>query len=210
MNKRRQGVKLFLAGCKFGRLTVIRRAFGKACWHCRCDCGRTTIVQSAALHDKSACHSCAPTRHGCCRRGGITAAYTSWQKMKARCYYVRDVDYKDYGARGIRVCKRWLRFDNFLADMGEPPKQVGYSIERVDNNRGYSKSNCTWLPRGQQAKNRRNVYLFTLDGDRQCCAEWARRFGVSATTVVWHLVKKGRSIEEVAARFGYHRGRGHK
>jgi hypothetical protein len=73
--------------------------------------------------------------------------------MLQRCNNPKNKRFKDYGGRGIRVCKRWHSFANFFADMG--PRPEGYSIERADVNGNYKRDNCAWIPRAEQAKNRR-------------------------------------------------------
>lgn len=74
--------------------------------------------------------------------------------MKQRCYNRHKSGYENYGGRGIKVCKRWLEgFENFLKDMGEKPE--GMSLERKNNDKDYSKSNCYWATPKQQANNRR-------------------------------------------------------
>ena len=84
-----------------------------------------------------------------------TPEYKTWQGMKDRCYNVNSNRYKYYGARGIKVCDRWLQsFDNFLSDMGKRPS-AELSIDRVDNNKDYSPSNCRWTDRSTQMINTR-------------------------------------------------------
>lgn len=79
--------------------------------------------------------------------------------MKDRCLNPNHKYYKLYGGRGISVCDKWMNFEGFLEDMGTMP-MVGYSIDRIDNNQGYYKENCRWIPRNEQQKNRR------------CCKAW--------------------------------------
>jgi hypothetical protein len=83
-----------------------------------------------------------------------TPTYVSWVKMKDRCLNPRHKYFYLYGGRGITIDPKWMDFIGFLEDMGPMP-MTGYSIDRIDNDLGYSKSNCRWIPRNEQQKNRR-------------------------------------------------------
>jgi len=95
-------------------------------------------------------------RHNHTAEGRITPEYYSWRNMLTRCRNKRHKDWLYYGARGIKVCKRWYIFDNFLEDMGKRP--TGMTLDRLNSNKNYKKSNCRWATPAQQAANRRCCY----------------------------------------------------
>ena len=90
-----------------------------------------------------------------------TPTYKTWDGMLQRCNNEKKKSYIDYGGRGIKVCDRWLRFENFFQDMGERPKDL--ILERIDNNLGYFKGNCKWATYVEQGRNRR-VYKTNKTG----------------------------------------------
>lgn len=95
-----------------------------------------------------------PNYHRCENHGKYnTKTYQCWADMKGRCANQNNRSYVNYGGRGITVCERWLSFTNFLSDMGERPE--GLSLERMDNDAGYSPENCKWATRSEQNKNKR-------------------------------------------------------
>lgn len=131
--------------------------------------------------------------HGHNRRGATTKTYRAWVGMHKRCSNPAYQHYAEYGGRGISVCERWGDFRNFLADMGEAP--LGRSLDRKDNNKGYSLRNCRWATRVEQAQNKRNNRLLEFEGETLCLCEWARRTMQSAPTLCKRL-KRGWSVEE--------------
>lgn len=146
----------------FGRLQVTRRAensrHGAARWEVVCVCGTVKTVRTDQL-TSGATVSC-----GCYAREQAservrthgrtnTFEFRVWVAMRKRCTYEKHPRFNRYGGRGISFCKRWEKFENFLADMGECPFDNG-SIERINNNKGYMPSNCKWLPKSEQSKNR--------------------------------------------------------
>lgn len=169
-----------MTGWRGGMLTVLGPASSPRRgphWLCRCDCGNKRIIAGDSL--KGGQFSC-----GCARNHGKsqTRTYRIWKAMRTRCYNPKAVQFKDYGGRGITVCVRWEKFQNFLADLGEAPE--GFSIERVDVDAGYSPENCLWIPRAAQALNRRNSRFIVVHGERILLREAARRAGLNYKTVL--------------------------
>jgi len=114
--------------------------------------------------------------HGHTSNGKTSSTYKSWIAMRSRCQDSNHTFYKNYGGRGITVCDRWQKFENFLYDMGEKPK--GYTIERKDNDGDYTPENCIWIPRSEQNKNTRTNRYLEYDGRRQILTDWAKELGV--------------------------------
>ena len=108
-------------------------------------------------------------------------AYTPWRKMISRCRNKNDTNYKNYGARGICVTGQWLRFENFLRDMGECPD--GLTLDRIDTYGNYEPGNCRWATRTQQAQNKRVNVNIKFKGKTLCAAEWSRITGINHQTI---------------------------
>ncbi len=151
-----------LTGQTFGRLTVLAldgRLYGFAAWQCRCDCG--AVIRAASNNLKRGnTKSCGCLKKDFCKEHftthglSVLPEYDAWLTMIARCYSPKSQKYKDYGARGIEVCSRWLvSFENFHEDMGLRPD--GLSLDRRDNDGHYCKSNCRWATAVEQANNKR-------------------------------------------------------
>src|SRR5436190_19682968 len=145
-----------ITGQRFGRLIVIEIAArkgpgGRSLWLCRCDCESKVVAWGGNLRSGNT-KSCGCLRrevsyenhfiHGEGKSGKTTSEYHSWQAMRARCLDPNNRAYKWYGGRGIRVCARWLKFENFLADMRRRP--AGRSLDRINNDGDYEPSNCRW------------------------------------------------------------------
>ena len=118
--------------------------------------------------------------------------YFIWQAMKSRCYNSADPAFKNYGARGITVCRRWMSFDNFLADIGQRP--TGMMVDRTDNNKGYSQSNFRWATRKEQNSNRRNCIYVEFNGARMTLKEACRQSGLTYRPVHKRITMRGWSV----------------
>lgn len=191
-----------LKGLRFDRLTVIERApndkWGKTEWSCRCDCGTDRVVDAGSLR-RGLIRSCGCfrreetaknwTTHGYAR----TATYRVWAHLKARCSNPHDNSFRNYGGRGIRVCERWTIFENFLADMGEKPP--GMTLERIDNDGGYSARNCRWASRKEQCNNTRQNLQITHNGVTRNLKQWTEETGVPYHKAYERIYKLGWDIE---------------
>ena len=118
-----------------------------------------------------------------------TREYHSWEKMKERCMNPRNIRYPRWGGRGIEVCDRWMRFENFIADMGECPE--GYQLDRIDNDGNYEPENCRWASREEQMNNRSCCIYVEYEGRKQTIAQWARERGFKFQTLLQRIKHKG-------------------
>jgi hypothetical protein len=121
-------------------------------------------------------------------------SWRSWWGMIRRCYYARATRFERWGGRGITVCERWKTFEGFLADMGEKPE--GSSLERIDNDKGYSPENCKWATPKEQARNTRRNRLLTFNGITLPLVSWVERTGLKRTAITQRIDSYGWTIEQ--------------
>lgn len=130
--------------------------------------------------------------HGHALKGRESKAYKAWSSMKKRCLDPAHPSYPRYGGRGITVCVRWLEsFPAFLADMGEPAPEM--SLDRINNDGGYSPDNCRWATRREQQANTSIASIVELNGEKVCVPEAARRLGLNLATLWWRVKNKPES-----------------
>ena len=184
------GRKRNLAGMKFGKLRVVsplseRDKNGAVQWLCECECGNSTICTTSSLTGghRTSCGCNYPMLYNRNKR-----LYNVWRGMISRCENPNTNRYHRYGGRGIRVCDEWHDFSNFLewsmANGYNPDAPRGKcTIDRIDNNKGYSPSNCQWVDSSTQASKTSRAYRIEIDDEVLCLAEAARKLGISINTV---------------------------
>lgn len=184
-------------GQVFGRWTVIDAmrvsGKGKVSVLCLCECGTQRLV-SLRMLNKGASKSCGcyaadltserQVTHG----GSYIAEYGIWRGILKRCNNPTYRIYPRYGGRGIAVCDRWLKFENFIADMGIRPSSK-LSIERRDNNGPYAPWNCYWATDIEQNNNTSGCRPVEFNGRVQTLAAWGREFGIGRTTLAQRLLR---------------------
>lgn len=186
-------------GLVFGRLTVVAFSHthdGRAMWSCACACGKLAVVNGKLLrsgHTQSCgclgveARVAATKKHGASRSNDRT--YNCWKDMRKRCNNPASAYYYRYGGRGISVCSAWDNYNTFLADMGACPE--GYSIERIDINKGYEPENCKWIPANRQQRNTSKSRYITAFGKTQLLVEWAEEYSIPMRTLAQRLGKLG-------------------
>lgn len=127
-----------------------------------------------------------------------TPTYRSWSNMLTRCRNKRHAKYHRYGDRGISVCKRWFKFENFLSDMGKRPE--GKTLDRTNNDGNYTPQNCRWATIREQRLNSPQVRWVTYLGLKKCLSDWCRRFGVPLETAIYRMDKMGLTFRQAMLR----------
>lgn len=193
-----------LIGYKKGRLTVIEYA-GKNknnanLWLCKCDCGNTSIVTSSALLSGTT-YSC-----GCLASENVkmrntfhgqhgTRLYRIWNLMIQRCENIKSSHYDRYGGRGIFVCEQWHKFIEFYNWAISNGYNENLTIDRIDNNKGYSPDNCRWVTIKEQQNNRENNRKFMINGELLTVSKIAEKYNIKYNSLM-SRIKRGWSIEK--------------
>ncbi len=141
-------------GDRFGKWVVVQEIYSeekRKHFIVKCDCGMVKVLKGIRLRfgDSVQCRTCASTKHNLTH----SPTYSTWECMVQRCTNPNNTNFKHYGGRGIKICTEWLKFENFLADMGERPE--GLELDRINNDGNYEKNNCRWVTHKVNLLNRR-------------------------------------------------------
>jgi len=194
-----------LTGKTFGRLKVVKyigRCYAtpsfRNYWSMNCSCGAKDVSVTTGDLTNGCTRSCGCLSnemraercfvHGHSTAGSPTPTYTTWLSMKKRCHDKKGSSYKNYGGRGITICKHWGQFKNFLDDMGERPSNK--TLDRIDNNGNYEKSNCRWATAKEQGRNSRRNRIVSFNGRDLPIAAWAEEYGIKSSTFHSRLSSK--------------------
>lgn len=189
-----------LTGQRFGKLTVLyldkEKTKRKSYWVCKCDCGNIKSIRSDCLKVITSC-GCVKKQQDIInlkidRNHNMThhKLFPIWNSMISRCHNINSDAYKNYGERGIIVCKEWHYVENFIDWAEKNGYKEGYSIERIDVNGNYCPENCCWIPKKEQVFNTRRTVYIEKDGEKIPLAKTAREHGISPC-LAWHRWKSG-------------------
>lgn len=187
------GTLIDLTGSTVGYWTVLRRGenFGTVTrWVCRCICGTEKLIRAGHLAT-GASTNCGcikpPKKHGQAAGKKFSKKYRTWRYMMARC---TNPNHKNAGIYYGLMCQDWLEFTNFDKDVPDPPSEE-YTIDRVENEKGYEPGNVRWVLMAEQHRNQRNCRWIEFDGKRQLLTDWAKEIGVSNSTLHARIKKWG-------------------
>lgn len=214
-----------MTGTVFGRLTVTCRAGSGsyrdgrkfATWKCVCECGSEVVVCGTELR-KGHVRSCGCLRAELFRKNNPSIRihgmwrspiYAIWRAAKKRCSDPTYPEYKSYGGRGISMCPEWVAsFQSFYEHIGPRPSPE-YSLDRIDNDRGYEPGNVRWATREEQASNKRTNRIVEYDGERTTVTRLARRLGLEPY-IVRNRMSQGWSVSDAVSRPVTRRKAGHR
>ena len=204
----------YTPGQRFGKLTLTERVDKGRKWLAVCDCGNMVKIQVSngqtmckECSDKS--RSAAKIVHGEAPHPGRSATrlYRIWLAMRSRCNNPNMEQYRNYGGRGIRVCKDWddyIVFKNWAIENGYNDQ---LSIDRVDVDGNYCPENCRWATPAEQSRNTRANRMITFRGETKTITDWSLITGIPYKTIRKRLEKYGLSVEEALSNSKEHTGR---
>jgi len=196
-----------LTGRKFNRLTVIGFSYRikyHIYWHCICECGNESIVETSKLnsgHTKSCgCFNRENIKkirltHGDSANGKRSRLYTIWTNIKQRCYNEKATNYLRYGKLGIKMCEEWYEYDNFKVWALNNGYEDSLTIDRINSKGNYEPINCRWVSYLQQGRNQKTNKLIEYNGKTMCLSEWCELLGIKYGRTLYRL-DHGYSFEE--------------
>lgn len=207
-----KGIKKYdLTGRRFEYWVVLNRSHsnerGAVYWTCLCKCGnKKTVLASTLINGESKSCGCLRTKllKDRCTHGMTgTSFYERWRSMLSRCRKTSGEAYNNYGKRGITVCKRWEKYDNFYKDMFLSFSE-NLELDRKNNDKGYYKSNCRWVTRKVNDRNRRDNKYLSFRGATLTISEWAEIKGIKYGTIQ-NRIKKNWPIEYILSTKKWHK-----
>lgn len=185
-------------------------------YNCLCDCGNifTRRYEYAINPKRTGCEKCGFTRKDLIKHGLSETRFDNIRHgMIQRCYNQNNPYYKNYGARGIKVCDEWLNREQGLINFYNWAINNGYrddlTIDRIDVNGDYTPQNCRWSSMGVQENNRRNNRYITYNNETKTMMQWSKTLGIKYDTLFYHFVKKGKSMDIIVDKYatrGYKQG----
>ncbi len=127
--------------------------------------------------------------------------YNAWRSLKQRCNNKNCLLYKYYGGRGIKVCKRWASYNNFIKDMGKKPYK-SFELDRINVDKDYKPSNCRWVDKRTQQRNQRRTVFIVYKGVRKKRLEWGELLGINPDTIRRRL-DRGHTVERALSNINY-------
>lgn len=193
-----------LVGQRFNALLVVSMAGTKnnrVLWNCKCDCGNTVVVDTHSLMTNNT-KSCGCKKygnretHGEAKSGHQTRLYRIWSGMKNRCNNESHIGYAHYGAKGIKVCDKWRDYNEFKKWAFANGYDDKLTIDRIDNQKGYSPENCRWVTNKIQSNNTTRNHYVTVGNETLTISQWADRYNIPCRTIAARLNQLGWSPKE--------------
>lgn len=203
-------------GERFGRLVVVKRVpmenTTRKMYLCKCDCGKEIITSGTSLRigasTSCGCYKVDRTKEVNTKHGKKkTRLFKVWLSIKNRCSYTNGIGYKYYGGRGITVCDEWLHDFQAFYDWSmangykeeiSPNGRNRWTIDRIDNNKGYSPDNCRWVTIEVQANNKTTNHFVEYNGEKLTLSQIAKRYNIEKSTLRYRL-KYGWDIQKAVS-----------
>lgn len=198
------------SGERHGRLTVVslsdKRSGRKTYWNCVCDCGNEKVIRSDSLSVTKSCGCLKKEQDiinlGITNNHGLTyhPAYPRWRAMINRCNNPKDQAFKNYGARGIKVCKEWLDVRRFIDWADNNGFEEKLTIERINVNGNYEPDNCKWLPPEVQHYNKTTSVYHTFEGETLTTMQWQKKYDIPIHEV-WGYKKNDIDFKDLIKKY---------